>query len=123
MDMYMWSRESVWSGACTRVCPCVHVCVYVKESMAEMHLHGHKCVYVCLHRCFHMGVGWPGPGGMIARMQSLLYLSAWGGKWGLLLGPPGMVWDRATWGSGHTDCKDSRLWACPGPLRSTGGTG
>ena len=91
MDMYMWSRESVWSGACTRVCPCVHVCVYVKESMAEMHLHGHKCVCAHLHRCLHMGVGWPSPGGMIPGMQSLLCLPTWGGKGGLLLDSLGYI--------------------------------
>ena len=76
MGMYVWLQESVWSGACTWVCPCVHVCV--KESMVEMHSHGHMCLLLCLHRCLHMGLRWPGPGGMIPGMRSLLCLPAWG---------------------------------------------
>ena len=76
MGMYVWLQESVWSGACTWVCPCVHVCV--KESMVEMHSHGHMCLLLCLHRCHHMGLRWPGPGGMIPGMRSLLCLPAWG---------------------------------------------
>ena len=34
---------------------------------------------------------------------------AWGGKQELLLGPLGMAWRWAAWGSRHTDCRDSRL--------------
>ena len=36
-------------------------------------------------------------------------LPAWGGKPGLLLNLLGMAWGRATWGSRHTDPRDSRL--------------
>ena len=128
---------SVCGGACTwsymcghgrtsgqvhaHECVRVHVCV--KESTDELHSHGHMCLRACLHRWLHMGVRWPGPGGMIAGMWSLLCLPAWGGKRGLLMDSLGMAWGWAAWGSKHTDCRDSRLWACPRPLRSTGGTG
>lgn len=130
----------VCGGACTWACMCGHeracgqvhahgsvpvcrcVCVRVKESTVELHSHGHVCLCACLHRWLHMGVGWPGPGGMIAGMWSLPCLPAWGGKRGLLLDTLGMAWGWAAWGSRHTDCRDSRLGACPGPLRSTGGT-
>ena len=101
----------------------VYMCVCVSKSMAELHSHGHMCLRACLHRWLHMGVRWPGPGGMIAGMRSLLCLPTWGGKQGLLMDSLGMAWGWAAWGSRHTDCRDSRLWACPRPLRSTGGTG
>ena len=132
---------SVCGGACTWACICGHeracgqvhahgsvpvcrcVCVRVKESTVELHSHGHVCLCACLHRWLHMGVGWPGPGGMISEMWSLPCLPAWGGKQGLLLDTLGMAWGWAAWGSRHTDCRDSSLWACPGPLRSTGGSG
>lgn len=56
-------------------------------------------------------------------MQTRLCLPAWAGKQGLLLDSLGLAWSWADWGSGHRDCRDSRLWAFPRPLRSTGGTG
>ena len=116
---------------CERVCGQVHahgcvpicMCVCIKESRTEMHLHGHKCVCAHLHRCLHMGVGWPSPGGMIPGMQSLLCLPTWGGKGGLLLDSLGMAWGWAAWGSRHTDCRDSRLGTYIRPPRSSGSTG
>ena len=42
---------------------------------------------------------------------------------GTAVGPTGDGMGRGRLGSKHTDCRDSRLWACPGPLRSTGETG
>ena len=112
---------SVCGGACTWACRCGHeracgqvrahgsvpvcrcVCVRVKESTVELHSHGHVCLCACLHRWLHMGVGWPGPGGMLAGMWSLPCLPAWGGKRGLLLDKLGMAWGWAAWGSRHTD--------------------
>ena len=109
---HVWLQESVWSGACTWVCPCVHVCV--KESMVEMHSHGHMCLLVCLHRCLHVGLRWPGPGGMIPGMRSLLCLPAWGREAGTAV---------ALTGDGMgLGCLGLQAHRMQGPLRSTGGT-
>ena len=109
---HVWLQESVWSGACTWVCPCVHVCV--KESMVEMHSHGHMCLLVCLHRCLHVGLRWPGPGGMIPGMRSLLCLPAWGREVGTAV---------ALTGDGMgLGCLGLQAHRMQGPLRSTGGT-
>ena len=55
-------------------------------------------------------------------MWSGLCLAAWGGKRGLLLDSLGVAWGLASWGSGHTECRDFRLGAYPGPASSTSGT-
>ena len=85
---------------CILVCACGHV---------QVHAHG------CAPE--------PVPGVLRPGMQSGLFLPTWRGKWGLLLGPLGKAWGRATWVSRHTDYRNCRVWACPGPIRSTRGTG
>ena len=49
MGMYVWSRESVWSGACTWVCPYVQVCVCMSKRARLSCIHMGMCV--CVHAC------------------------------------------------------------------------
>lgn len=65
-------------------------------------------VHVGICRCMHMGV----------RDQALP--AHLGREAGTTVGPTAEGMGRAAWGSRHTECRDSRLWACPRLLRSTG---
>ena len=94
---------------CVRVCHQVHehVCVHERECMVQVHVCGHVCMCVW-HIC--RAPPWTHEARDSEQAMPAHLVREEGTAVGLIGDVMGM-----SWGSGHTDHRDSRLWASYSP--------